>query len=487
MAGNKAIYDTAMKRAHQYAWSSQWERAIKEYKRALAEVPDDPTAQRNVAQCLFRLKQWPEAQQAYEALLAADRNDLFALNRIAEIHLALSRTDLATATYNHLADLYIEGKQLHEAMRALRDISRALPRDIQLHTRILTIAQEIGDKQAELAEHLAISNIALDDNNLGEAAAHAEAASAIDPDNAEVKRWGYAVRRRVAEAAGTGKIEGDIQSPNALSNVMSGLIGAREPDPPEAAVLITRAEQAQEQGDFRAALDLYDKAVEAGARNSHAFYNAGLLNQQMGRPGMAIPYLERAAADVEFATSAYYVQGLCYNILQDHSKAVAAFERALTLIDTSKLTRNEADELIELYAAAAEANLADRHTGRAGSLYATLVKIFKERRWQHPRLPELESKANELYNAGIMSKLEGIKRGSNVLSPSEVESALQSGHGTSSMNTSYMDNAGGDEPGTAFMGGTSSMGTATMGTSSMATSSMATTSMGTTSMGTSSM
>src|SRR2546421_308390 len=61
MAGNKSIYDTAMKRAHEYAWANQWERAMKEYGRALSEFPNDRTAQRNMAQCMFRLRQWPQA------------------------------------------------------------------------------------------------------------------------------------------------------------------------------------------------------------------------------------------------------------------------------------------------------------------------------------------------------------------------------------------------------------------------------------------
>src|SRR6059058_4843477 len=91
MAGNKGIFDTAMKRAHEYAWANQWERAMKEYGRALAEFPDDRTAQRNMAQCLFRLRQWSKAQKSYEDLMKSDPDDLFALNRLAEIHLALGK------------------------------------------------------------------------------------------------------------------------------------------------------------------------------------------------------------------------------------------------------------------------------------------------------------------------------------------------------------------------------------------------------------
>jgi tetratricopeptide (TPR) repeat protein len=470
MAGNKATYDTAMKRAHQYAWSNQWERALKEYSRALTEQPDDLPARRNVAQCYFKLKQWPQAQEAYGSLLATDPRDFFALGRLAEIYLALGRQDQALATYNHLADLYMENNQVHEAMRALLDLSRAMPRNMEVHNRILLMAQELGDRQTQVGEHLAISKIALDENNLGEASAHADAAVALDPENAEVKRWNYAVRKRITEAVGTGKIEGDQKTQQGLSTMLgTGLIGAKEADPPEAAALIAQAGEAQERGEYQEALALYERAVQSGARSAAAFYNAGLLNHQLGRPTTAITYLERASSDPEFATSACYVTGLCYTVLRDHERAVAAYERAISLINVAQLTRNEADELIELYTSAAEANMAANHPGRAGSLYTNLVSLFKERRWQHPDLPELERKSDELYNTTIASKLEGISRGSTLLNP---EVAAPKGthiiqdeeeSGTSFMNSTALD--------TSSMG-TSSMGTSSMGTSSMGTSSI---------------
>ncbi len=127
MAGNRAIYETAMKRAHDYAWANQWERAFKEYTRALAEFPEYGAARRNMAQCLFRLRRWDEAFEAYRQLVSADPTDLFALNRLAEIYLATGRREEAIDTYNRLADLYLDQHQVHEAVRALRDLSRAVP------------------------------------------------------------------------------------------------------------------------------------------------------------------------------------------------------------------------------------------------------------------------------------------------------------------------------------------------------------------------
>ena len=424
MAGNKTIYDTAMKRAHEYAWSNQWERALKEYGRALAEFPGDRTAQRNMAQCQFRLRRWPEAQASYEKLYSSDPTDAFAINRLAEIYLALNQQERAESTYNRLVNLYLDNNQVHEAIRALRDLSRAVPKNVDVHARLLDLAQQTGDGPAQAAEHLALSQLALEGANLGEAQQHADAASSLDPDNPDIRRWVYTVRRRLAESAGTVSLSEDgVEAALSKSGYTPGthMLPREEPEPSEVTDIVNQAVEASERGEFRLALDLYDQAVRAGARRPVVFYSAGVLNHQMGRPEQAIAYLERALQDREFAMSANYVLGKCQLALRQTAKAVLAFERALTLIELDKLTRNEADELIELYSAAADANLADDNPGRAASIYSALVTMFRTRKWAHPQVAEIEKKADTLYSQSIQSKLDGISRGSHVLDGSRVQ------------------------------------------------------------------
>jgi tetratricopeptide (TPR) repeat protein len=464
MAGNKAIFDTAMKRAHEYAWANQWERAMKEYGRALAEFPDDRTAQRNMAQCLFRLRQWPQAQEAYEDLIRSDPGDLFALNRLAEIHLALGNLPLAVSTYMRLADLYTQKNQFHEAIRSLRDLARATPKNRQVHSRLLDLTQEVGDRQAQAVEHIALSEIELDEGHLGEAQGHADAASSLDPDNPEVRRWSYTVKRKLAESAGTISLDSsEVAGSRAAAMPGTGMLPLQE-DPPEAVELVERATEAQTKGEFREAMDLYDQAVRAGTRRASVFYSAGLLNQQMGRPDVAIPFLERAQQDPEFAMSSNYVIGQCYFAQRLYPKAVAAFERALTLINMEQITRNEADELIELYTATAEAHLADNNPGRASSLYTNLVGIFKERKYNHPAMGDLEKRAEELYNKSIQSKLLGISRGSGALDPTRLPDlptstpieATRIDLGTGAMRSPDASKHV-EEGGTSIMGGTEAL------------------------------
>lgn len=468
MAGNKGIYDTAMKRAHDYAWANQWDRAIKEYDRALAEFPTDITAGRNKAQSLFRLRQWPEALTAYDNLVQLDPTDLFAVNRLAEIYLAVGQQSKAEATYFRLSEQYAAQNQFHEAIHALRDLARALPDSREAHKRLLQLVHEIGDKSAEVAEHMSLSRIALEAGDMEEAQRGADAASTLDAENPDVRRWSYTVRRRAAEMNSTATFAGDSDATGRMTSSMgTGMMPQNEQENPEAVDLIDRATAAQNGGDFRRALELYDQAVRAGVKRPTVFYSAGILNQQVGRSEMAIPLLERASKDPEFGISANYALGQCYSALRNHPQAVLAFERALGMIVAANLTRTEADELIELYTAAAESNLADNNPGRASSLYNTLVKMLKEKKWPMPQLPELEKKGEELYNRSIMSKLDGISKGSSMLGSTAAMPAFPSESGSSPAKpfegTSIMVNGEMDPSTNRLMNGA----TASMATSAM--------------------
>ena len=193
------------------------------------EFPDDMTARRNMAQSLFRLRRWDEALAAYEELVKAEPSDLFGINRLAEIHLASQHLDLAKSTYMRLADLYTAKNQYHEAIRALRDLARATPKDKEVRTRLLDLTQEVGDKQAQAGEHLALSQITLEEGKLTEAQGHAEVAAVLDPENNEIRRWVYAVKRRIAENSGTVLLDdSEYSGGKAMSAPGTGLIQLNE-------------------------------------------------------------------------------------------------------------------------------------------------------------------------------------------------------------------------------------------------------------------
>ena len=97
MAGNQAVFDAALRRAQGYAFENQWDKAIKEYQRALAEFPNEVEARTNYAQALYRQGQLPGAFDEYTGLLKARPNDPFILGRLAEIAETLGRRSDARA------------------------------------------------------------------------------------------------------------------------------------------------------------------------------------------------------------------------------------------------------------------------------------------------------------------------------------------------------------------------------------------------------
>ena len=61
MAGNRQMFEAAIKRGHALARQQAWDKAIVEYRRALAEFPNDLSALTAAASVLIKLKRLPDA------------------------------------------------------------------------------------------------------------------------------------------------------------------------------------------------------------------------------------------------------------------------------------------------------------------------------------------------------------------------------------------------------------------------------------------
>ena len=69
MAGNRRIFDEAMRQGTNYAWDSQWNKAAAEYERAIAEFPDDASAYTALGQALVSADRTKEALRVYQRAL----------------------------------------------------------------------------------------------------------------------------------------------------------------------------------------------------------------------------------------------------------------------------------------------------------------------------------------------------------------------------------------------------------------------------------
>src|SRR5260370_35879662 len=106
MSGNRQVFSAAINAADQHRWNSQWSEASQEYQRALAEFPEDSTAQSGLGFCYMQTRQWQQALDEYTFVLKRDPDNVIALSKTAELFGILNRRDEASAAYLHLPDLY---------------------------------------------------------------------------------------------------------------------------------------------------------------------------------------------------------------------------------------------------------------------------------------------------------------------------------------------------------------------------------------------
>ncbi|HET7078995.1 MAG TPA: tetratricopeptide repeat protein, partial [Chloroflexia bacterium] len=400
MAGNKAAFDAAMKRAQDYAFENAWDKALREYQRALDEFPDDANAQTNMAQALFRLQQWPAALQAYNNLLRVRPSDPFVLNRIAECQVSLQQPADAERTYMQVATVYGAQNQIRDALGALRTVLGLNAGNRLARERMAEIYRNMGERNLAIQEYLTLSRQALESQpeDLDLAVRHAETAFGLDNSHPEARDWLYRLRRRQLEATGT-------QFDEKTLRIVSGPGQAAQRDLQQ---MYDLAMQYQEKNQFAAARVQLEAAQAAGLDTAALHYSLGLIYQQERQFKQAVEQLQKAAGDPEYAMSSQYALGECYRTLGQRAEATRAYEAAISLVDLQHVGKNEVNDLIELYQAAADAHLAQGNTSRAASLYSTLATFLQARRWRSGFTDQLMARADELNDQGISDRLQSI-------------------------------------------------------------------------------
>jgi tetratricopeptide (TPR) repeat protein len=400
VAGNKAAFDAAMKRAQDYAFENAWDKALREYQRALDEFPDDANAQTNMAQALFRLQQWPAALQAYNNLLRVRPSDPFVLNRIAECQVSLQQPADAERTYMQVATVYGAQNQIRDALGALRTVLGLNAGNRLARERMAEIYRNMGERNLAIQEYLTLSRQALESQpeDLDLAVRHAETAFGLDNSHPEARDWLYRLRRRQLEATGT-------QFDEKTLRIVSGPGQAAQRDLQQ---MYDLAMQYQEKNQFAAARVQLEAAQAAGLDTAALHYSLGLIYQQERQFKQAVEQLQKAAGDPEYAMSSQYALGECYRTLGQRAEATRAYEAAISLVDLQHVGKNEVNDLIELYQAAADAHLAQGNTSRAASLYSTLATFLQARRWRSGFTDQLMARADELNDQGISDRLQSI-------------------------------------------------------------------------------
>jgi len=407
MPGNRALYDRAMEQSREAARLKQWEEALKQAARALQEFPQDHDARSAAAVALFNTGKHPQALQIFEELRTGDANNPFFLEYIARTNEQMGNRIAAMGAYSQLADLQQGRRLLPKAIEALREVLRLSPEADEQRLRLARMLEESGGAPAASAEYLELARRAQAQGRLQQAVERAEAAMRLDPNGREPRELIGVLHTAMAEASLSDQSSG--AAPPTLPR--PGMTGGLQVSPAMLDRLIVEAQRRQEAGDTDGAIEQYERVAGLNVERSDVFYSLGLLYQERGDHSRAVPMLQRASADSEYALSAHYALGSSFQDLGQLQQAAQEYEQTIRLVDLQSIGKAESEDLIQMYESTASIYIEMNDMARAASLYSTLATFLASKRWGKERSDDFRKKAKELTDRNMFAKLRTLGTG----------------------------------------------------------------------------
>ncbi len=431
MSGNQQIFSAAMSAADQYRWDSRWNEAAQEYKKALAEFPEDAAARSGLGFCYMQTKQWRQALAEYENVLERDPENIIALSKTAELYGILGRREDAYKAYMRLADLYAQAGQSARSEAAWQKSVQVAPNSPEPHERLARYYFEKKDIPAMIQQRLAAARTYLLRHEFEAARSQCEAVLWVDSANIQAQQLITQIADRASSAGNAGRsakgslagsasgplaIAGNSQSADIMtsgntSGGNTGIMGNmgsagnfggvnnQGPTPtmvgaggtgsaPRMRITANQVTEAlkqaqifQEQGRFNDAIDLCEQILSNGFDRPDARYFLGWLYQEQQRWDEAIRQFQLLLNDPDYALSCYYALGQCYRARGDLRSATVHFDEAVDRVNLDALTLEEADQLVQLCQEAAEAHRMLGEQEQALTVYNALLGFLRSRGW----------------------------------------------------------------------------------------------------------
>jgi tetratricopeptide (TPR) repeat protein len=360
MAGNRRLYEHALRRATEHYERKQWEKALAEFRNALNEFPDDLGVLEKTADVYERLGRLDEAAQNYQTIAAAQ-------SRQGHQDRAVEFWERATRLDNSLIDS---------------------------HKNLAFVYASQGKSKNAVRENLALARIFQQQNQLMDALGYVQAAYALDPANPDVltalellRAAGVTTTEETpTEDTGARGSPVDLTREKALSDLAETIFEDVRPQTgklskSEADSLITKAIDQQTQGNASGAIDTYRRILAAGVDMPAVNFNLGLLYQENFRLDDAIQQFNYSVNFTEYRLGSMFALGELYRAKGQVDEALNYFLEALKIIDLGTVSRDQADDLIKVYESLAETYATKGEAQQAGTFVNTLVEFLSSKGW----------------------------------------------------------------------------------------------------------
>jgi tetratricopeptide (TPR) repeat protein len=159
VAGNRQVFEQAMRQGTNYAWDRQWNKAIAEYQRAIAEFPDEAPAYTALGQALVYAGRTQEALGIYQQAARLTPDDPLALERVAELQEQTGDVVGAVKTWLHVADIHLRGRAVDGAVKVWQHVVEVAPNTISAHERLAKAYAGMDQTRKAIHQYLTVAAI----------------------------------------------------------------------------------------------------------------------------------------------------------------------------------------------------------------------------------------------------------------------------------------------------------------------------------------
>jgi len=433
LAGNKKVYEKAIRDGLDRAWEGNWEKALEAYELALAEMPDDPAVQSHIGLACFELKRYEQALEAYSQASQLAPKDPSPLARIAEIHETMGQRHAAADALVSMAVVHQGWRDWSQAIEAYQRATKLYPDHLPARRALAQIYVQVDQPQHALEEYLNLARSYEKHGQRENALEQCRRALEIDPKHPTARALSKALQRGESidkfRAAPPVTEEGASPVDMARDKALEELAGIpfeeaqaepaappAEPAPgapartrpalsrPQIDSLVARAIDLQTRGMIDEAIAGYTQVIDAGVDRPAAHFNLGLLYQQRFRFEAAIGEFKKAVHHPPYELGSHFAMGECYKVLGRIDDALEHFVEVLKIVDLGTVERDQADDLINLYDALAESYLAKGDPKKAVSFTNSLIDFLSSKGWED-KAREARHRLDSISDEGVTMSL----------------------------------------------------------------------------------
>jgi tetratricopeptide (TPR) repeat protein len=419
MAGNRDLYEQAMRSAYDFSWKQNWKAAIEAYKQALTEFPQDSAATQGLGGAFLEQGQLHIALKVFERSVdLAPSGDTSALAKLADVQERLGKLEEASITHARIGRIFAQQDRLEEAADALTQATRLVPEQVDAYLSLAQVLERLGRQEQAATEYVTLATIARRRDDTEAAFEYGQSALRLDPSNekaqsmvqsmqdtsqvtmtaldfwdepepepshAELEEEDIFSLENLAEEEDVGS-----QSPmeqarrRALQELADMLFEAGSDNGPDLTVVavVGQAIDQQTRGMLDDAIENYRKALNNGLTRTAVFFNLGMLYYERMQYDEAVEAFRRSMRDEAYTLGSHYALGLTYYALDKIDRSLEHFIEVVKTVDLKTVRPNQVKTLTGTYQQLSDSYIAKGDTEKANIFIQSLLAFFSKLDWE---------------------------------------------------------------------------------------------------------